>query len=539
MNVRRIARRWFAAPALLMAGVLTLGACGSASNSGSSGYNGPSQITTVASEEPDTLDPQRTNAAIAGFILGAAGDTLVAQDPKGKIVPDLATDWTSNPDGLHWTFNLRKDVTFQNGDPMTAEAVKASFDRAKNPATRPGAVAALLEPVTAVRVTGEHQVAFDLKQAYSPFLTNLSSSNTAIVDAAAAAKMGSQFERAPVLTGAWKITQWQSGQSITLERNDKWRWGPSYMTQHPVAVKTLVFRVITDTQTQISALQNGEAQYQYSIPTAQVPKMQNSPNFNIVSFLRKGLGLYLEFNTTKPPFNDPVLRKAMYYAIDRKPLVQVALQGRGQPACGPLPSTVPGYWKGICDYQPSYNPTKAKELFAQAGWKPGAGGKLMKDGQPFQFTLYNMGTTASWNDSAQLVQQQLAKIGVTMNIQNFEFGTLLAKAQAGEDQAHFMGWTDTSPDILYLLFSSKIGGGGINMSHLNDPQMDSLLEQYRTQLDDGKRNAIIQQIQKREVDDAAQIPLWNNQVYGVASKHMKNFQTDFTGFVIFQNVRLG
>jgi peptide/nickel transport system substrate-binding protein len=543
MDVSRTFKRWVIAPALLAIGLALLPACGSGSGSGnsgtgSSGGNRSGQITLMATEEPDTLDPQRTNAAIAGQILQNASDSLVAQDPKGKIVPSLATDWTSTPDGLRWTFNLRHGVTFQNGDPMKADQVKASFDRAVDPATRPGAIAALLAPVQAVKVTGEYQVEFDLKQAYSPFLENLTAANAAIVDAAEAAKMGDAFGRAPVLTGAWKVAKWQSGQSITLERNDSYQWGPAFMHKGPPAIKTLVYRVITDSQTQVSALQNGEVQYAYSLPTTQVGKFQNSSDFNLVHFLRKGVGLYLEFDVNKAPFNDPLVREAMNYAIDKKPLVQVALQNRGQVACGPLPPSIPGYWNGICGYAPKYDPNKAKQLLAQAGWKPNANGQMTKDGQPLQFTLYTMSTNTSWNDSAQLLQQQLTKIGITMQIQSFEFGTLLAKAQAGEDQAHFMGYTYTRADILYLLFNSKSTGTGINLSHFKDPEMDSLLEQYRRELNDGKRATILQDIQKRAVDQAIQVPLWNNETYGVTSKRLQNVQLSFSGVVIAQNLTL-
>lgn len=541
MDVRGIAKRYLAAPALMMAGLLLVSACGSGSGSGSgagTASNGPSQITLLATEEPDTLDPQRTNAAIAGMILQNAGDTLVAQNTTGKIIPALATDWTSSSDGLRVTFNLRHDVTFQNGDPLNAQAVKASFDRAMNPAIKPGAIAAMLEPVSAIKATGDYQVEFDLKQAYSPFLESLASSNASVVDAAAAQKMGTAFDRAPVLTGAWKITTWSSGQSITLTRNDKYNWSPFGHKGAP-AVKTLIYRIITDSQTQVSALKNGEVQYAYTLPTAQVNQFQNSADFNMVHFLRKGVGLYLEFNVTKAPFNDPLVRQAMNYAVDKKPLVQVALQGKGQAACGPLPPSIPGYWTGICDYGPKYDLAKAKSLLAQAGYKPDSSGKMMKDGQPLQFTLYTMATTTSWNDTAQLLQQQLQKAGITMQIQSFEFGTLLAKAQAGEDQAHFMGYTYTSADILYLLFDSKSTGSGINLSHTKDPQMDTLLDQYRSELNTSKRATVLQNIQKRAVDQAIQVPLWTNETYGVTAKKIKNVQLNFNGTVIMQNVTLG
>jgi peptide/nickel transport system substrate-binding protein len=522
--------------ALVLAGTLAGVSCGGGtSQTPGGGGNRNASVTVTIGEEPDTLDPQRSNAAVAGQILQNAGDTLVAQASNGQIVPDLASSWQPANGGLQWTFNLKHGVTFQNGDKVDAQAVKASFGRALDPATHAGGVAALLAPVKDVRVTAPDQIIFDLKQPYSPFLQNMTNPTTVIVDAAAATRMGTAFGRAPVLTGAFKIVNWVSGTSVTLVRNDAHHWGPSFAAGAP-SIKTLVFRIITDDQTAVAALENNEVQAA-AIPPAHVAQFQHNSAFNMYHFLRKGVGFYLEFDVNNPPFNDIRVRRALMYAIDKKAIVKVALQGQGIPACGPLPPSIPGYWPGICHYGPQYDQAKAKQLLADAGWKPGPDGKLQKNGQPFAFTVYTMATPASWADSAQLVQQQLAQIGITLQIQNFEFATLLSKITASQDQAHFMGYTYTSPDILYLLFySAAAGGGGINFSHVQDPKLDSMINQYRQELTTAQQNQTYEEIQKYVVDQAIEVPIWNNENYGVTAKNLHNVHLNYNGLVIWQNV---
>jgi peptide/nickel transport system substrate-binding protein len=407
-----------------------------------------------------------------------------------------------------------------------------------NPATKAGSAAAVIKPIKQVRAQGASTVVFDLKHPYSLFLQNLADPSASIVDAKAAASAGKAFARAPILTGPWQVTQWTSGDHITLTRNANYAWGPPYAGSGPAKLNTLTFRIIPDDATQVAALQSGDIQASTALPTANIAAFESNSGFNSYKYLRPGVGLFLEFNITKAPFNDPAVRKALNFAIDKQQLVKVALLGQGSAACGSLPPSIPGFWPGICDYAPKYDPNQAKTLLAQAGWQPGAGGILQKNGTPFQFTLYNSATPATWNSSAQILQQQLKAVGIGMKIQNMEFGTLLSKTQAGDDAAHLMGYTYNTADILDLWFRSSNSGTGLNLSHVKDPHLDALINDYQGQLTDAGRNAALVAAQKYISDQALWVPLWTPQEDIVAAAGLQGAQLSKLGYLILNQAQL-
>lgn len=521
--------------------ITSMAAC---SSSGSGGTNTSSTTSSTlnigVAEEPDTLDPQTTNGAMGRMILRYAGDTLVSMDPSGggKITAGLAKSWRTSDDGLHWTFDLKTGVKFQNHEVVDAAAVKASFARAMDPATKAGTAASVVTPIKQVRAVGSSTVVIDLKYPYSLFLQNLADPAASIVDAKAAASMGKSFGRTPVLTGPWQITQWASGDHITLTRNGDYAWGPPYVGAGPAKLHTLTFRIIPDDATRVAALQAGEIQVSTTMPPAHMKQFAANSSFTSYKYLRPGVGLFLEFNVTKAPFDDIKVRRALNYAIDKQQVIQVALLGQGTVACGPLPPSIPGYWSGMCDYAPKYDLAQAKSLLAQAGWHPGADGVLAKNGKPFTLTLYSSATPPTWNSSAQLIQQELKTIGITVKIENLEFGTLLSKAQKGEDAAHLMGYTYNTADILDLWFRSSNIGTGLNLSHTRDPHLDSLISGYQHQLTDAGRTAALITVQKYVSDQSLWVPLWVQEEDIVTAAGLQGAKLSKLGYLVLNQAQL-
>ncbi|MBI4278753.1 MAG: ABC transporter substrate-binding protein [Armatimonadetes bacterium] len=494
------------------------------------------ELVVAIGQEPDTLDPQKTSTAVTGLISRYLGDTLVTKDLKGNYVPALARSWKISPDGLTWTFELTDGVRFHDGTVLTADAVKASIDRALAPETRSPIAGALFGPVESVRATGPRTLVVKLKQPFAPFLDNLTDPRAMAVSPAAVQRLGAGFGRQPAGTGPWRFAEWRSADRIILARNPDYRWGPGHVHDGPVYLERVIFRIIPEDAAQVVAFERGEV-LMLTAPVTDVKRLEQMKRFTFFRFLRKGVGLFMEFNTRREPFADVRVRRGLNHALEKRSILEIALAGLGEVAHGPLPPSIWGYWEGIKDYTPAYSPARARQLLAEAGWTPGAGGVLHRDGRPFRFTLY-LAPIDTWRRSAQIVQSQLRAHGIQMEIQTFEFGTLLAKLRAGEQQANFMGYTYTSPDIVYLWFHSSNIGTGLAHSHFKDERLDQMIVESRTSTDPRRRLALYQDIQKYIVDRALWVPLWTNYNYIALQPAVKGAKVHPDGFVVLNDTYL-
>lgn len=521
---------------VLLAAVVALNQLGGSRSDPSQEQTGGSLVWGV-SEEPDTLDPQKMWVVSASLIMQYVSDPLIARNPEGEYVPGLAKSWEQSEDGLTWTFELKEGVKFHDGTPLDAAAVKASFERVLDPKTKAGAAASMLSEVESVSTPAKHTLEIRLKRPYPALLDNLSFPQTAPVNVEAAKRMGNEFGRKPIMTGPWKVASWESGERVVLERNPDYEWGPSYAHQGPPYIQRLEFRIMPDTATRISAFQANEIQIVNEVPPINVQQLKEAGKYKLYSSLRQGLDTPLVFNVEKAPFDDPLVRKALNYAINKEPIAEIAWRGQGQPACGPLWPSVEGYWPGICEYAPGYDPERARQLLAEAGWEPGPDGILTKDGEPFEFTAEVFPDDIA-RQSTELVQEQLKDIGVKMEIQTLEVATLVTRANTGEGQAYFLGYFASNPDILYTVFHSSQMEGGLNWSRYSDPRLDAMLENARTEPDDEVRMRIYRDIQKYIVDKSLLVPLLVTEVYVVIQPHLKGAEIGKNGTLFLSDARI-
>ncbi|HET9002325.1 MAG TPA: ABC transporter substrate-binding protein, partial [bacterium] len=276
--------------------------------------------TIAITEEPDTLDPQKTGAAVAAQIFTLVGEPLLAKDFQNRIVPGLAESWTVSRDGLQWTLRLKAGATFHDGTPVTAQAVKLSIERALAPETKSPVAKAQLGPVTSVEALDAAMLRITLKEPFAPFMANLTDSRLSPISVKAADAAGAGFGRTPVSEGPYTVKEWVSGHHITVVRNPAFAWGPPYMHKGAAYIQQVTYRIIPDSATQVAAFEGGEVS-QIGIPPHDVLRLVDSKKYQIFHFLRKGVGLFLEFNTTKDPFSDIRVRRAMNYAVNKDVLV--------------------------------------------------------------------------------------------------------------------------------------------------------------------------------------------------------------------------
>ncbi|MGH2372728.1 MAG: ABC transporter substrate-binding protein [bacterium] len=497
------------------------------------------ELVFVTTEEPDTLDPQKTSAAVTGNVMRWLGDTLITKDLRGNYIGGLAKSWSVSRDGLTWTFQLKENVKFHDGTPFTAQAVKGSIERALAPETKSPVAGALFGPVAGVTAEGALTVVIKLKESFSPFLDNLTDPRAIIISPQAAQQLGDRFGRSPVGTGPFKFQEWRSADRVILVRNPDYQWGPSYVHAGPPYVERLILRIVPEAAAQVAAFERGEITVTFPavIPATDVRRLQDTKKYTFFTFLRKGLAVMMEFNVTKEPFTDVRVRRAFAFGIEKKSLLHIALEDLGEVAYGPLPPSIWGYWDGIKDYAPGYDPGQAKRLLAEAGWQPGQGGVLQKDGKPFTFQLFIVPTDLA-RKTAQIVQAQLRAYGIQMEIQAFEFGTLLAKLRAGEHQAEFLGYTYTSPDIFFLWFHSSNVGTGLAFSHNKDPQLDRMIVASRTETSPQKRLEIYRDLQKYVVDRALWVPLFINTNYIAIQPSVQGAKVHPDGFLVVNDAFL-
>ncbi|MDC7223766.1 MAG: ABC transporter substrate-binding protein, partial [Spirochaetales bacterium] len=373
------------------------------------------------------LDPARETDGESFYGSTAVYDTLVEFVPgETAIQPALAESWSFSEDGLTATFKLREGVKFHDGTDFNADAVVYSFERQfkedhpdhdKGPWKYWGYMD-MDSIVDAVIAVDDYTVDFKLKKKEAPFIANLAMDFAAIVSPTAAAKYGEDFTNNPVGTGPFKFVSWVKDDSIVFEKNADYWGGEVYLDR-------LILKVIPDATARWLALQKGEVDVIDFPSPEDLDEMKATEGITVQQ--QEGLNVgYLALNNEKAPYDNVLVRQAMNYAIDRDEIVAAVYGEAGKPAKNPLPPTMWSYNDDIEAYP--YDPAKAQELLAEAGYPDG-----------FETEIWAMPVARPYNPNgkkvAEVMQAQLAKVGITVEIISYEWGTYLDKTDQGEHQA--------------------------------------------------------------------------------------------------------
>ncbi len=388
----------------------------------------------AAGADPDSLDPANTDSNTGEAFGHMMYNYLVAFDAKVKIHPDLATEWTQSKDGLTWTFKLRKGVKFHDGTPFNAEAVKYNFDRFLGP-EKP-LKSGLHDPIIkSVDVVDEYTVRFNLKVPYAFFLNNLAHSASGIVSPTAHKKWGKDLTLHPVGTGPFKFVEWVRGDHVTLVRND------DYYAGKPLLEKIIV-KTVREDSARVLGLEAGDYDLIVRIPPEEVPRLMREGKVRIYAE-QSNRALRIAFNVTKKPLDDVRVRQALNYAVNKQSIVDNIYQGMAAVVptlVGPL---VTGY-APVKGYP--YDPAKAKELLAEAGYPNG-----------FEISLWTpKGRYLKDYELAQAVQQQLAAVGVKAKLETFEWGNYMAIMRKPKDEAkqelYLIGWAPSTGEVRWGIY---------------------------------------------------------------------------------------
>jgi peptide/nickel transport system substrate-binding protein len=483
------------------------------------GLAAPQKILVYAQgADPRGLDPAYVDDGESAKIMVNIYDNLVRYKPGStEVMPALATSWTQSKDGLVWTFKLRQGVKFHDGTPLNAAAIKFNVDRQLPPnATDDMPYASFtFEPVKKVEVVDTYTVRFTLSRPYAPFLANIAMCMAApIVSPAAVKKYGADYIQHPVGTGPFKFEKWDKGQQIVLVRNESY-WGKKAIADR------VVYKFTKENSVRASELITGAVDIMDGVDPNDVKKLESS---GMIVLRKPGMNInYMGFMCNRKPFNDVRVRRAISMAINRVELVKYLYQGYAQVANGPLPSFIPGYNPKLTPV--GYNPTEAKKLLAEAGYKD------------FSFNFITYSNPRPYNSVngvklAEAVQAELLKIGVKTNIKVYpwtEYKDVLMKGVEGE--AFFYGWIGDNGDadnFLSLLDSNQIDSS-LNSAKYSNPKVDQLLKKGTTTLDPKGRVQVYQDLQKILIDEAPWVYISHATDLYAHRPNVKNFDPHPTG----------
>lgn len=484
----------------------------------------PNVLVVGQIAEPASLDPQVSTAANDFRIAVNIFDGLVRNKPGTlEIEPALATDWTISDDGTEYTFNLRKDVKFQDGTPFNADAVKFTFDRMLKEDhpfhdTGPFPLSFFFSSVKSVDVVDDLTVKFTLNEPYAPFMSNLASPTGLIVSPAAVEQYGKDFGRHPVGTGAFKFEEWESNAKVVASRNDDyWDGAPP--------LEAVIFRPITDANTRVAEMLSGGIDVLLETPPDNIAQFRDDANYQVKETVGPHVW-YVMLDAKEGPFADKRVRQAVNYAVNKESLVNDVLQGTADVSAGPIP---PAFnWAYNESVQPyPYDPEKARELLKDAGAEGAKLTFLVTEGGSGMLDPVPMGTA---------IQADLAAVGLNVEIKTYEWNTFLSEVNPGlegkGDMAE-MAWMTSDPDTLpFLTLRTEAwpDKGGFNSSYYSNPEVDTLLEKARTSTDQDERADLYKQVQEITHEDAPWLFVANWKQNAVVTANVGDFdlQPDFS-----------
>ncbi len=448
-------------------------------------------------QEPTSMDPtaDATNS-ISVTLRDNLYEGLVRLDQGGKVLPQLARTWDVSPDGRTITFHLVQGAKFHDGTPFSAQDVKFSWDRARDPKTKPANPHAnYWAPVESVDVVDDHTVKVTLSTYSDNWLFHMAAGSAAIVSSRSVATNATQ----PVGTGPYKFVAWNRGARLQLTRNDGY-WGPK------AKIKDVEFRFITDPNAMNNALKAGDidAIGQVGGPE-QVASFQQDPNFRVLKAQPTGKFM-VAMNNTRPPLNDKRVRQAIYAVVDRRSWIDGIASGYGQ-AIGShaAPNDGEPYYVDETAVNP-HDPAKARQLLQAAGQT----NLTLRFAQISDFPYAVR--------AGDILASALKDVGVTLKIEPMPFAAWFANV--------FGGAQDYDLTMINHAEERDIGNYANPRYywHYNNPQVADWLKQADAEPDAGRRKNLYAQVQKQLAEDAVHAWVYSANSLAVLRHNLQGFQ---------------
>ena len=487
-------------------------------------------LSFALSPEPPFLFTAINTTLQMGMVGSKIMEGLLYLDTELKPQPLLAQSWTISPDGLRYTFKLRPNVKWHDGQPFTSADVRYTVMELLKKLHPRGRSS--FAKVVAVDTPDALTAVIRLSEPSPPMLTALASSYESPMaprhlfegtDAAA-----NPYISKPVGTGPFVFKEWQKGSHIVLERN------PAYWRAGKPMLQRIVFRIINDASARAAGLESGELQIGglSPVPLTDMARRAKNPALAIETrgYAYMSPFMLIELNLRRPPLNDVRVRQAIAHAIDRKRMTQIVWMGYGQPAVSPIPSPVttfhstdlPGY---------DYDPEKAKKLLDEAGLKPGAGGVRFKMTHDF------IPLGSDYQRTGEFIKQQLGRVGIEVELRSQDlpgfFRRVFTEYDFDSTSLYYGAFADPTQGVQRLYWSKSIQKGVVftNATDYRSADMDRVIEAGQRETDPLKRKALYDEMQRIAMTDLPVIPLMETRFITVASSKLKNHTVSADGII--------
>lgn len=501
-------------------------------------------LTFATQTEPSCLDPAASPQEAAALIDRNIFDTLVVQDRSGNIHPSLAS-WKVSKDGRTYTFSLRKGVTFHDGTPLDASAVKASLDHVVDPKTKSFLAASLISAYLRSTVVNASTLKVELRQPDAPFLQALSTAFLGIQSPKSLRAGPASVCAHPVGTGPFVFAGWSRSTSVRLKRNPAYRWAPSLAGRNgPARLAGLTFSFVPEDSARIGALTSGQVQAASNVPPNRIDQLSSSGSVKVEQYQAPGTANTVFLNPRRAPLSDEKVRIALQRSVNLDTLVSSVYFRKFARAWSVLTPSTADYAASVKGSWP-YDPALANRLLDQAGWtgRDSAGyrtkaGKRLTVRWPYAAKF----TTAQDAILGQGIQADAKKVGIDVQFDLEDLGALQKDIVNGANaDLYSTSYVRAEPDILRYFFGSDqtAAKGGGNAFLIKDATLDGWLNSALTSTDPAKRRELYGDVQKYVLQHALALPTYVPAYVAGVSTRVHGLTFDPQAYPLFYDAWLG
>ena len=467
-------------------------------------------VTFAVASTFTTTDPYDANDTLSQAMAKSFYEGLFGFDKDMKLIPVLAESYDVSKDGLVYTIKLKKGVKFHDGTDFKADAVKTNLDRVTNPDNKLKRYGLYNNNIAKTEAVDDYAARITLKTPFSPFISQLAHPSTVMISPAALAKYGNKdIAFNPVGTGPFKFVEWKATDYLKVAKFDGY-WKKGYPK-----VDTITWKPVVDNNSRAAMMQTGEAHFTFPVPYEVAEVLKTKPDLDVVAAPSIVLR-YLSMNTQQKPFDNPKVRQAIAYAINKDAVAKVAFSGYAAPAEGVVPAGV--------EYAVKLGPwpndvAKAKQLLTEAGYPNG-----------FETELWSAYNHTTAQKVTQVLQQQLQQIGIKTRITLLEAGQRVEKVESWQDpktapvRLYYVGWSTSTGEADWALRPLLDGGSWpprlFNTAYYKNDKVDADIKGAQLTTNSAEKARLYKDAQEQIWADAPWAPLVTERLLSANNKKL-------------------